>query len=107
MAVGSSTTGASTLLLHQPTIHHVLVELLDGSLDGGSADTEIPAILSDNLYQAFVAKSQLGTFQTVVVTVQVDELCEFFGRFLKYCCYMYSIARETWFCVRSGQHSTS
>ena len=72
--------------------------LLNGSLNGGSADTKIPANLSDNPYQAFVAKSQSGSFQTVVVTVQVGELCELFGGFLKY-----STASETPVRLRSNQ----
>ena len=57
------------------TIHDVFMALLDGSLDG-SAAMELPADLTDNPYQAFIGKSQSVPFQTVIVTVQVGELCE-------------------------------
>ena len=63
------------------TIHDVFMALLDGSLDQHQR-SYLPICRTDNHCQAFVWKSQSGPFQTVIITAQVGELCDVFGRFL-------------------------
>jgi len=64
-------------------VHDLFSALVDGSLDGPTTFV-FPKSLRDQPYESFIAKARTGPFQTVVVSANIGELVELFGRYLKY-----------------------